>query len=162
MVLGQLDQHIRINNLLPNYQSSYKKNYSTETVLIKLQDQILYNMEDQKVSAMVAIDLSAVFDTADNGIMCDVLERCFGIEKPILNWFRTYLQNRKFEVQVGNVTSELKTINYSVPQGSCAGPVLFMCYTSTLDTTTSHRSADLLGYADDHALTDSFHANDRD
>ena len=40
-------------------------------------------------------------------------------------------------------------IDFSVPQGSCAGPVLYSIYASTLRTVIPE-GIDLNGFADDH------------
>ena len=77
-----------------------------------------------------------------------------------LQWTKRYLENRLFQVQVGKSMSAPVTINYSVPQGSILGPVLFTCYAATLDDFVEERSAYLSGYADDHALMDSFRPGD--
>ena len=37
--------HFTTNNPLPNYQSAYKANHSTETVILNLCDNILQNIE---------------------------------------------------------------------------------------------------------------------
>jgi len=58
-------------------------------------------------------------------------------------------------VQIGNVSSSVKTFNYSVPQGSCLGPVLFNVYASTI-IDCIEPAQDLGGYADDHYLRDQF------
>ena len=105
-------------------------------------------MKKQHITAMVATDLIATFDTVDNGMMCEVLSNCFGVEKQAINLFRSYIENRGFEVIVGKERSATKTINYSVPQGSCAGPALLTCYANNLDMALDHRSADPLGYAE--------------
>ena len=44
-------------------------------------------------------------------------------------------------------------INYSVPQGSMHGPLLFNIYSNTIQEIIPNN---LLGYADDHSLTESF------
>ena len=46
------------------------------------------------VSALVLLDLSAAFDTVDDGVLLDVLNLRFGIEDRALAWFRSYLSNR--------------------------------------------------------------------
>ena len=48
-------------------------------------------MENQIVTAMVAIDLSAVFDTVDHAILLDVLNKKFGVHNIALKWFSNYL-----------------------------------------------------------------------
>ena len=49
-------------------------------------------------------------------------------------------------------------INFSVPEGSILGPTLFNCYVSTLMEIIPGTEDNFVpGYADDHALINSFH-----
>ena len=59
---------------MPSYQSAYRKNISCETAICKLINDMLLNMENQKVTALVAVDLLAAFDTVDHDILLSVLE----------------------------------------------------------------------------------------
>ena len=156
VVNNQFQCHIQKNSLLPDYQSSYRTNYSTETTLLRLTDDIWQSMEQGQVTAMVALDLSAAFDTVNHEILCNVLQNRFGITNTALKWTKEYLKDRCFQVQIRNALSEPVYINYSVPQGSILGPVFFNCYAATLDDYTHDREASLSGYADDHALIYSF------
>ena len=65
--LKQFIKYCNDNSLLPTYQSAYRKNYSCETALVKLFDDLLWSMERQKVNLLVAINLSAAFDMVDHG-----------------------------------------------------------------------------------------------
>jgi hypothetical protein len=65
--------YVENKSLQPGYQSAYRKGYSTETALVKLVYDILWNMESQKVSALVCIDLSAAFDTVNHDVLLEVL-----------------------------------------------------------------------------------------
>ena len=49
--------------------------------------------------------------------------------------------------------SEDKELKFSVPQGSCVGPVLYSAYASTLQEVVP---LDLYGYANDHGLKTKF------
>ena len=62
--------HLESHELLPSYQSAYRQDYSTETLLLKIYNDILWDMEQQKISPFIAIDLSAAFDTVDHGKPC--------------------------------------------------------------------------------------------
>ena len=73
IILNQLWNHFKTNNLLPNYQSAYRANHSTETAILNLCDNILQNMEKNINTSMVALDLSAAFDTVNHRILLEVL-----------------------------------------------------------------------------------------
>ena len=72
---------------MSGYQSAYRKNFSCETALIKITNDCLWNMENQRIRAIVAIDLSAAFDTVDHQILIDILNKRFNIEGVALEWF---------------------------------------------------------------------------
>ena len=88
---------------------------------------LLWAMEHQEVTALMAIDLSASFDTVDHDILVSVLEAKFGIEGQALNWFDRYLRQRNCKINVGRAYSEPKHLSFSVSRVSCAGPVLYPC-----------------------------------
>ena len=71
-----------------------------------------------------------------------------------LHWLKSYLTDRHFKVQIEEYFSEVKTINFSVPQGSIFGPILFTCYASTLQELFIKDNS-LCGYADDHSFIKS-------
>ena len=62
-VFDQLQTHMLDHILYPLLQSAYRKSHSTETALIKVQNDILMNMDRQQVTLLVLLDLSAAFDT---------------------------------------------------------------------------------------------------
>ena len=59
----QLHQHVISSDLYPLLQSAYRKGHSTETALLKVQNDILCNMDSQRVALLVFLDLRAAFDT---------------------------------------------------------------------------------------------------
>jgi hypothetical protein len=154
-VLNQFNDHCDRLHLFPDYQSAYRKYYSCETALLKIVNDILWTMEQQKVTALAAIDLSAAFDTVDHSILLDVLQVKFGVQDVALEWFASYLQPRQFMVNVGESYSSTQQLTFSVPQGSCAGPTLYSVYASTMREVIPH-GIDVHGYADDHAIKTSF------
>ena len=103
-MLNQFDQYSSKYGLMPGYQSAYRKNSSYETAIIKINNDHLWNMENQNVTVIVAIDLSAAFDTVDHQILTDVLNKRFNIEGAALaQWFSNYLSSRSCKVIVENV-----------------------------------------------------------
>ena len=122
-VLTQLQDHLYSQKLLPHYQSSYRANFLTETLLVKLVDYILNGMELQEVTALVALDLSAAFDTVDHDLLLVILKSQFGVDGIPLAWIKSYLDHRSFQVQVGIALSQSIEVPYAIPQGSLLGPV---------------------------------------
>ena len=155
IILNQLMNHFRTNNLLPNYQSAYRANHSTGSVILNLCDNILQNVEKNINTAMVALDLSAAFDTVNHRILLEILTKYYGIQGLALQWIKSYLANRQFQVQIEDEFLEAKKIDFSVPQGSFLGPILFTCYASTLQEFFTISNS-LTGYADDHSFIKSF------
>ena len=154
--MKQIDQHCNMHKLLPSYQSAYTPYHSCETALLKIVNYILWNMENKKVTVLIAMDLSAAFDTVDHNILLLVLEREFGIKGTVLEWCKSYLKNRKFKVNVGKEYSEIKTFNYSVGQGNCNGPSYFGMYASSLKYHVEN-GLQMNAFADDHTLHSGFH-----
>ena len=105
--LDQFLEHCKHHKLLPDYQSAYRKNYSTETTIIKLCDNLLWTMEQQLVSFFIAIDLSAAFDTVDHNVLLSVLENKFGVGGKALELCDTYLGPRHCKVNINNSYSTL-------------------------------------------------------
>ena len=48
-------------DLLPDYQYAYRRYYSCETSLLKLINNILWNMENKLVTAVIILDLSTTW-----------------------------------------------------------------------------------------------------
>ena len=165
-VLLRFNRHCNENNLMPSYQSAYRANFSCETALVKLTDDLLWAMEYQEVTPLVAIDLSAAFDTVDHDMLLSVLSKKFGVVDNALKWFDAYLRPRGFQVLIGNTRSKEIDLPFSVPQGSCAGPVLYSAYASTLQEVINdndeppkkNKPIELHGFVDDHAYKRSFAA----
>jgi hypothetical protein len=154
--LNQFVPHCENHKLIPDYQSAYRKFYSTETALLKSVNDFLWSMESQKVTALIAIDLSAAFDTVDHSILSNVLRNNFGVTGSALQWINSYLTSRTFKVCTNDSQSAARNISCSVPQGSCAGPVLYTVYASSLGDVIQDDSTHIIGYADDHGIYRDF------
>jgi exonuclease III len=155
VVLHQLSQHLLTNNLLSLHQSAYRAGHSTETALIRILNDILTSLDDDKISVLLLLDLSAAFDTIDHEILLTRLRINFGICDTALNWFRSYLSNRKQFVLIDENQSSKMSLDFGVPQGSVLGPVLFIMYTTPLTKLINNHSVHHEMYADDTQLEHS-------
>ena len=129
VVEKQLNNHIEKNSLDEHLQSAYKSKHSTETVLLKVINDLLLECDNGKVVFLTMLDLSAAFDTVDHKILVQRLSTMFGLSGEVLNWFSSYLTGRSQSVFINNIQSSPKHLNFSVPQGSILGAPLYCKYT---------------------------------
>jgi hypothetical protein len=134
--IDQYRDYLFDNNQMPSRNAAYIKHHSTETILTRVHSDILCNMDQQQVTLLVLLDLSAAFDTIDHGILREIFEHKFKIGGNVNSWFNSYLSERKQCVSVGDVSSSEHALKYGVPQGSCAGAITFLSYISSLYMTS--------------------------
>ena len=157
-VFLQMHDYLSTHKFYPLAQSSYRQQHSTETALLKVKSDILLNMNQQRVTLLVLLDLSAAFDIVDHKILLDRLHTDFGKSGQVHSWFRSYLRGRSQSISVNGGTSMNFQIKYGVPQGSCLGPLLFVIYAGKLFEIIERHLPDVHTYADDTQLYISFNA----
>ena len=92
-------------------------------------------MDNQDVTCLILLDLSAAFDMVSHSLLLNRLRYRFGVTDKALNWIESYLKDHTVSVILGNMDmtgakSEAKHLKQGVPQGSILGPTLFMLYIS--------------------------------
>ena len=112
--LEKLTQHCSSYDLLPSYQSAFRKFHGCETSLVKLANDLLWAMENQQVTSVVILDLSATFGTTNHELLLQVLHNRLGISGSALKWYTTYLRPRRFRVCISEHFSSEKKQCFSV------------------------------------------------
>ena len=79
-VHNNLYAYLSENKLLFSNQSGFRKYHCTETALLKLIDQLLFNLDKNCVSGLILVDYSKAFDMVDHGILLSKL-RVYGISE---------------------------------------------------------------------------------
>ena len=123
-----LTQHDDTNNLNDPYQSAYTKGCSTETALLRVQSDLLMEIDARNVGILILLDLSAAFDTIDHATLITRLKNKFGIIDGALQWIKSYMSGRMQCVTVNGERSNNVLLKYGVPQGSTFGPKAFKKY----------------------------------
>ena len=97
---------------------------------------------------MILIDLQKAFDTIDHSILLEKMT-CLGFAESTIAWYKSYVTNRCFIVNVGKDFSSPDELSCGVPQGPILGPLLFLLYVNDMPQAVN---SDILLYADNTCL----------
>ena len=132
LILAQLSHYLAANNLFPKYQSGFRKYHSTETAILRVLSDIYSAIDQDQVSLLALLDVSAEFDTVDHGILLERLSTSYGLTGTAFAWLESYITGRVQVIHVGGRQSSPAMVHFGVPQGSVLGPVLYVLYTADI------------------------------
>ena len=148
----RLNDHLTQNSLCDSLQSAYRSGHSTETALLKVQNDIAVALDNKSMVVLVLLDLSAAFDVIDHTVMLKRFQHSFGITSNALKWIHSYHTERVQCVAIGSETSSNKHLKCGVPQGSVLGPKEYCMYTKPVGEIVKKYNLSYHCYADDTQL----------
>ena len=121
-----------MDNILSPLISAYRKNYSSQHVLIRLLEEWRKCLDDGNLVGAILMDLSKAFDCIPHDLLIAKLH-AYGFHKNALNYIYGYLKGRRQGVRLNSVYSKFLYILAGVPQGSILGPILFNIFINDFD-----------------------------
>ena len=117
VALIQINSHLCQNNLFAKCQPACRKSHSTETALVRVQNDVLRSLDTQNDVILVLLDLSAAFDTIDHNTLLHRLRCRFQIIGTVFEWIKSYLhvQGQTQQVRIGSMVSNAVPLNCGVP-----------------------------------------------
>ena len=160
VVSGRLNEHLIQLNMFYPLQSAYRDKHSTETTLIKIQNDILSALDAGSSAILLMLDFSAAFDTIDHNILLSRLYNVYGIIGNALNWFRSYLNGKMQRVVIEDAVSVEQELSFGVPQGYVLGPKIYCMHTKPVSDIIQRHELSHHSYADDiHKYMTIDHSN---
>lgn len=147
---ARLIKFLNKHNLLSKNQFGFQEGKNTEDAILLAVSRIARCLDGGKKSIGIFLDLKKAFDTVAFPILLGELE-ALGIRGLPLQWFQTYLMDRKQLVYASQEFSDEQRVSYGVPQGSVLGPVLFLTYLNAL-CDLSLDGGNVISFADDTLL----------
>ncbi|CAH2088133.1 unnamed protein product [Euphydryas editha] len=150
IVNKRLQHFLNKRCVISERQFGFRRGKSTEEAVSLLTSTIASHLDRRRCCIGVFLDLAKAFDTVSIPILVKKLENV-GIRGTPLEWFKSYLTDRKQCVKVGKFISSSKNVEFGVPQGSILGPTLFILYINGIHSLLIPH-ADIICYADDTAI----------
>lgn len=145
----RMSEYIKKYDLLSEKQFGFRENKSTQDAIAYLTDMIYSSLNKHKKSACVFLDLAKAFDTVSHPQLLQNLEQ-IGVRGKTYGLMESYLTGRKQTVQIDDIKSEPRLVEYGVPQGTVLGPLLFTIYINNLFEIQS--TGHVVSFADDTAI----------
>ena len=85
---------LKTHNVLYPSQFGFREKYATSHALINITEEIKHSIDNNKYGCGIFLDPKKAFDTVNHRILIEKFEHN-GIRGVVLDWFKSYLDNRK-------------------------------------------------------------------
>ena len=150
LVYCRLYKYLDCNGLIYRHQSGFRSPHSVASCLLSNTNEWYQNIDKNKWTGLVFIDLKKAFDTVDTKLPLEKLAH-YRIRNVEQRWFASYLTSRRQFCRVNGKLSSMEYISCGVPQGSCLGPLLFLLFINDMPYSLTKVKVNV--YADNTSLT---------
>ena len=118
LVYCRLYKYLDCNGVIYRYQSGFRLLHSVASCLLLNTNEWYQNIDNNKLTGLVLINLKKAFDTVDTKLLLEKLAQ-HGISNVEQRWFASYLTSRREFCRLYGKLSSMEYVSCRVPQGSC-------------------------------------------
>lgn len=105
----QLIKYVESNNILDPSQYGYRKGLITQTLLIKMTDDMLDATYTRKITTILFFDFGKGIDLVPHNLLLMKLQ-FFALLSSVLKWFASYLSCRRQSLFMDRIVKELSGV----------------------------------------------------
>ena len=138
----------KIGHKIDVNQHGFLPSKSCLTQLIPFSSNLALALNKSSQVDVIYFDFAKAFDSVNHDIILHKLKNQFGIDGLLLQFFKSYLQDREQKVVIDGCSSNTHPVVSGVPQGSILGPLLFLVFINDMHKAIGP-GTDIALYADD-------------
>jgi hypothetical protein len=125
MVSKRLIWFLEDKKILSNFQSGFRKNRCTMDNLVYLESHIMEAFSNRQFLISIFFDIKNAYDRTWRRLVIDKMLE-FGLKGNIVHFVHNFLQERSFQILMGNLKSSSRIFENGILQGSVLSVVLFI------------------------------------
>jgi hypothetical protein len=151
-IYRRLSDHMKINNIIDNFQFGYTAKSNTETAALHILDKIYRSLDNRCATSLTCIDLSKAFDCIQHSILFRKLNKLH-FSQFFKNLLVSFYTDRQQVVKIADAISDFDNITTGTAQGGVLSGILFNLYVNSIFRLQLYGS--LILYCDDMSLIHS-------
>lgn len=148
VLVKQMEQYLEANHLISDNQFGFRRRHSTGHAILRVVEETRFDIDSGHYCAAALVDLRRAFDSVRSDILLCKLSH-LGFTNRACALMASYFLEREQFVEIAGYRSQSLSVTVGVPQGSCIGPLAFLCFINDLEHAVS---ANTILYADDTTL----------
>lgn len=150
IIYNRLSWYATQHKFLSPSQHGFRKHHSTTDCHVKIETEVIETLANKQSMILISLDLQKAYDTVWRYRVINLLKN-WNIHGNMIIFLANFLNQRSFQVKIGDLTSNTFVLENGVPQGSPLSIFLFQTAINNLPNTISNPIKSII-FADDTHL----------
>ena len=132
VVFLQVVEYLDTHGLLHSNHHGFRANHSVTTGILQMYDSWMDALENEEMTGLTLVDLSAAFDCVDVNLLMEKL-KLYKFDRHTCQWVWSFMTGRLQVTEVeASASAALRVGDIGVPQGSILAPIWYIIFTNEL------------------------------